>query len=292
MMEPGLKDFYESVLFKSTGQEINIIEVQFVSGGCINNTVKISTEKGNFFLKWNESMHEDMFPLEARGLNLLKSVETIKIPDVIGFDKIENKNFLLLEFIDSKSPSPDYWEKLGKSLAEIHKSSNEKYGLSYDNYIGELSQKNKFKNDWVTFFIENRLEVQIGLAYYKRLIDENFLKKFKNIYPRLYDILPQENPSLIHGDLWSGNIMVDAEGDPCLIDPAVYYGHREAEIAYSTLFGGFDADFYNSYKECFPLLPGFDSRIEIYNIYHLLVHVNLFGLSYLSPVEKAIRKLQ
>jgi protein-ribulosamine 3-kinase len=177
-------------------------------------------------------------------------------------------------------------------LAEIHKNTHENFGLEYDNYIGELPQKNTYAKNWVDFFIENRLEVQIGLAYYKRLIDENFLKKFKRTYPQLYKILPKEKPSLLHGDLWSGNVMVDTEGMPCLIDPAIYYGHREAEIAYSTLFGGFDSRFYSSYIENFPLQPGFEERKEIYNMYHLLVHVNLFGLSYLAPVERTVNKLQ
>ncbi|CAN5133694.1 hypothetical protein BH23BAC1_BH23BAC1_00320 [soil metagenome] len=147
MIEPDLQDFYGKVLFKSTGQEVNIKNVQFVSGGCINTTIKLTTDKGEYFLKWNEADYEDMFSTEAEGLNLLRSAEKIKIPEIVGLGKIYDKKFLLLEYINSGAPSPEYWEKLGHSLAAVHKNSNAQYGLSYDNFIGALPQKNDFKKE-------------------------------------------------------------------------------------------------------------------------------------------------
>lgn len=289
-MYPDNTPFFEQVLFESTGTELQVQDVQFKTGGCINNAVRVKTGEGSFFLKWNEDIEEDMFAAEANGLRLLRAGSSLKIPEVLGLGKIENKHYLLLEYVESRFPMTTYWQQLGQGLASQHRIAAEKFGLEYDNYIGSLPQANHQSENWIDFFREKRLEVQLGLAIYNGLVDKDFANKYKALYSKLPDLLQEEPPALLHGDLWSGNVMVGEEGEPCIIDPAVYYGHREVELAFTELFGGFDPRFYSAYEEAFPLDPGYKDRKDIYNIYPLMVHVNLFGTSYLSGVERTLRR--
>lgn len=282
--------FFEQVLFENTGEPLQVEEVQFKTGGCINNAVQLKTRSGDFFLKWNEAVEEDMFAAESKGLQLLRSNGSLRIPEVLGSGKADGKSYLLLEYIDSHRPSGNYWQDLGYSLAQMHKERADQYGLDHSNFIGRLPQNNEPATHWADFFRDRRLQVQLGLAFYNRLVDEAFVKKFKSLYPKLPELLTNEPPALLHGDLWSGNVIVDELGKPCLIDPAVYYGHREAELAFTELFGGFDRQFYSAYQEAGPLEPGYNERKEIYNLYPLMVHVNLFGTSYLNGVEKTLNR--
>lgn len=291
-MKDDLLLFFEKVLFESLKEKIRVQEFKLLSGGCINHAAKIITAKGAFFIKWNSSKWQKMFLRESEGLNLLQKNKTTDIPEIHGNGVIDDKSYLLLENIESKSAASLFWEQFGQKLSELHKITNRFYGLEYNNYIGTLEQNNIICDSWVPFFIENRLDAQIELAYEKDLVTTSFLKKFKNIYHKLPEILPEEQPSLLHGDLWSGNFISGKDGKPYLIDPAVYYGNREAEIAFTKLFGGFSPLFYDSYHESFPLQPNFEERVEIYNLYYLLVHVNLFGTSYLSSVISTVNSLQ
>ncbi len=289
-MQSNNNHFFERALFESTGRELQVEEVFFKSGGCINNAVRLNTSAGDFFLKWNEGIEDDMFAMEANGLQLLRAGGNLRVPEVLGVGKMEEKYYLLLEYLDSRHPSATYWQSLGQGLAQQHTLTSENYGLEENNFIGRLPQNNRQNKSWVNFFRESRLEVQLGLAIYNGLVTDDFVKKYKALYPKLPELLPEEPPSLLHGDLWSGNIMAGPAGEPCLIDPAVYYGHREAEIAFTELFGGFDALFYEAYREAMPVEPGYGERKDIYNIYPLMVHVNLFGTSYLSGVERTLKK--
>jgi fructosamine-3-kinase len=167
----------------------------------------------------------------------------------------------------------------------------DQFGLHQDNFIASLGQDNTTNTSWTKFFIENRLEPLIGKAFYDSLISEKFLYRFREIYAKLESIFPKEKPALLHGDLWSGNVLRDNSGNPALIDPAVYYGNREMDLAFSRLFGGFDEGFYQAYEAVFPLEPDFEIRTDIYNLYPLLVHLHLFGKSYLSGIEKTINRL-
>ncbi len=162
---------------------------------------------------------------------------------------------------------------------------------SFNNFIGSLQQNNEFHENWIEFFVEKRLRPQFGLAYYNKLIDVSYLRHLDKLPQALERIFPKEKPSLLHGDLWSGNAMRDKSGNPCLVDPAVYYGHREMELAFTKLFGGFDSSFYHAYEEAFPLEIGFKDRKDIYNLYPLMVHVNLFGTSYLSGIDKVLERI-
>lgn len=277
-------------LFRASG-EIVLKDFSFSGGGCINHGGRLTTSLGNFFLKWNDVARlPAMFELESRGLELLRSAHVVDIPEVIGFGEAGDCQFLVLSFIRENVPSKHYWERLGQQVAALHRVTNNLYGLDHSNYIGSLRQSNEQDESWVTFFVEQRLQVQVKLASDSGLMELEWLKKFESLYARLPSLLPEEQPSLLHGDLWSGNVMVNEQGDPCLIDPAVYFGHREADLAMTQLFEMFNEAFYYSYEEVFPLLPGHAQRVDIYNLYPLLVHLNLFGLTYLDSVKTIVRK--
>jgi fructosamine-3-kinase len=231
-----------------------------------------------------------MFEAEAKGLMILAENSIFTIPYPYKYGRCQGKAYLLLEFVSAIGKNQTYWADLGEQLADLHKNTYQKFGLIFNNFIGELPQSNELMDSWVSFFIEKRLKVQAGLAYYNGLIGQKLLLSFEKLYKILPDILPEESPSLLHGDLWSGNLLVGNVGEPCLIDPAIYYGHREVEIAFTQLFGGFDKQFYEAYQYVYPLYPNFQERVDIYNIYPLLVHTNLFGTSYLSSVENTLKK--
>jgi len=162
--------------------------------------------------------------------------------------------------------------------------------LDHNNYIGSLHQSNQKHDKWVSFFIEERLNPQLKLAYDSGKINSSILEKFEVMFLVLEEIFPVEKPSLLHGDLWSGNLMTDNFGNPCLIDPAVYFGFREMDLAMTTLFGGFDSEFYESYQRINHLETGWQERFDICNLYPLLVHVNLFGEGYLSSVKNILKR--
>ena len=262
-----------------------------LGGGDINRAARLETSVGNLFVKWNRSdRYPGMFDKEAKGLNLLNAANVIRIPRVLLSGLAGNHAFLCLEFIETGSPGNAFWEDFGRSLAKLHKNSKKFFGLDHDNYIGSLPQINKNYPYWIDFFIEQRINFQLELARNSGLIDRSVIKAAEHMFGRLNEIIPVEPPSLLHGDLWSGNFMVSNQGEACLIDPAVYYGHREMDIAMTRLFGGFSAAFYEYYNEEYPMEKGWENRLEIFNLYPLLVHVNLFGRAYVSQVSSILRK--
>lgn len=281
-------EFLEAIFLQSLGKIPKIEFFQAVSGGNINNAAKVATSAGVFFLKWSENIPDDAFELEIKGLETLRK-KGINVPDVIAHGKEKGKSFLLLEYHQGLEKK-DFWGNLGRSLAQMHQEKQNFFGLEYDNYLGSLRQSNPKDKDGIKFFIEKRLRVQAGLAFYNKLIQQNILDSFEKFYEKLPELLPQENPALLHGDLWSGNIIVSNKGDAMLIDPAIYYGFREADLAFTKLFGGFDQDFYESYQYYYPLLPKFEERVPIYNLYPLLVHLNLFGTSYLPAIQRTLKQ--
>jgi fructosamine-3-kinase len=274
----------------SSQLKCTLAHFEFISGGCINHGGRIKTSKGIFFLKWNSAeKYPGMFHAEAEGLKILRSASTLRIPEVTLHGASENFQFLLIEFIDQAKPSTTYWQKLGEQLSDLHKTSSPQYGLAFDNYIGSLSQQNTKHQSWTTFFIEERLKPQLKLALGNGKIKPDIAKKFDQLFEKIPLFIIEDKPSLLHGDLWSGNLIVDDKGDPCVIDPAVFYGNREAEIAFTQLFGGFDDEFYASYHANFPLENSFKSRIDLYNLYPLLVHLNLFGGGYFTQVVSILK---
>ncbi len=266
--------------------------IHSISGGCINNTYRLETDQGYLFVKWNQGEDNRMFETEAMGLKLLKSHYAYQIPEVFGWGQLEGKNYLMMEYVEGTGRDSNYWRNFGNALALLHQVTSHHFGLDYSNFIGKLPQYNNWMDQWVDFFIEKRLEVQLEMASKRGLVDKNIQKQFQKLYTLLPHIFPVEPPALLHGDLWSGNVMTGSDGNACIIDPAVYYGAREAELSFTQLFGGFESDFYRAYDEIYPLSPGFDNRVEIYNLYPLLVHLNLFGSSYLGSIKSILGRYQ
>jgi protein-ribulosamine 3-kinase len=285
-------EIYAQIVSHTLGPRTKLRSASLIAAGNHNQGIRLETSAGIFFLKLNFDHERNILAKEAEGLQKLRKSTFLKVPLTYGHGRIDDYNYLLSEFIPSSRQQLDYWENLGFGLAHLHLNSSKHFGFDSDNYIASLHQKNSPVDNWTNFFIEQRLEPMLGKAYFDRLIPLEFLKKFQAIYPKLDSIFPKEKPALLHGDIWSGNVICDSEGQPCLIDPAVYYGHREMDMAFSKLFGGFDSRFYEAYDSIIPLEPDFDSRMGIYNLYPLLVHLNLFGTAYLPGIEKIVKRYQ
>ena len=273
------------------GSRLDLKEYQPVSGGCINNGGYLRTNYGPFFLKFNSHAFKGMFETEASGLKLLENANALHTPTayVSGVSE-DGQHFLVTEWIGTGKPVADFWEELGRGLAQLHSQQNTHYGLDFDNYIGSLPQHNDFTNNWSKFFIDQRLEPQVELGLKQHTLDRSISNRIRGLYPFFEQWFPEEPPSLLHGDLWSGNLLVDENGKPAIIDPAVYYGHREMELAFTSLFGGFNERFQAAYQEAWPLVPNFEERIDLYNLYPLLVHVNLFGGPFVNQLNSVITK--
>jgi protein-ribulosamine 3-kinase len=280
-----LKNKIEDVI----GTEITV--VNSVSGGCISNAYKLNTKTGkNYFLKFNDRTSNDMFLKEANGLRELSKAGAIRVPEVV----LAEKPFILLEFIVSNRPNKNFFEEFGRKFAEMHKYSVDSFGFFEDNYIGSTDQINiaseTEKMNWKEFYWNKRILFQYKLAETNGFAESELKQGIRELEAKISKILSgsEEAPSLLHGDLWGGNYMSDENGNACLIDPAVYYGHREADLAMTKLFGGFDLQFYSSYNEAFPLKEGWQYRENIYKLYHVLNHLNLFGRGYYSHAVSLI----
>ena len=290
MLTASFLRYVESALSKEFKTILHIKRVTPVSGGSINLTARIDTTKGLFFIKVNDAFrYPDMFVREADGLKVLAATNTFTVPQVVLTGEDDAQAFIVMQFIESRGRSENFWQKFGESLAAMHRNTNEKFGFTEDNYIGSLKQSNREHNKWIDFFIEERLEAQLKLAYGKGLLNEKDKVNFQRLSTRIDEIIPHETPALLHGDLWSGNFITGNSGEPCLIDPAIYYGHREMDLSMTKLFGGFDQAFYDSYNEVFPVADGFEERISLHNLYPLLVHVNLFGGGYVNDVRMVLK---
>jgi protein-ribulosamine 3-kinase len=290
VLSKNLTDQIIEILNTKINSSIEITAVSPVSGGCINNAVKLHTTSGDYFLKWNNAAaFPGMFEAEAKGLNLLNATKSFRIPKVIAAGTADKESFLLLEFIQPGHKTCDYWRDFGTALAELHRNTNSHFGLNHPNYIGFLPQQNNFHSSWSEFFVLKRIEPQIRIAKNAGKINQQTTQKFQQLFSKIPEIFPEEKPALLHGDLWSGNIMATAENQPCIYDPAVYFGHREMDLAMSKLFWGFDNLFYQNYNEHYPLEKNWQKRSDICNLYPLMVHVNLFGGGYLSQVEAILR---
>jgi fructosamine-3-kinase len=234
-----------------------------------------------------------MFEKEANGLRELASANVIRVPEVIH----TSEDCLILEYIESGSKRKDFFEYFGHRLALLHQQSAEEFGFFEDNFIGSTPQKNlpseEEKNNWPLFYWNKRILYQFRLAEKNGYADKTLTSLISNLESVLEEILSAgaEPPALLHGDLWGGNYMVDESGSPVLIDPAVYYGHREADLAMTKLFGGFSEEFYRAYQQTYPLKAGASEREPAYLLYHVLNHLNLFGPGYYGQAIQLLRKL-
>ena len=278
----------KELLEKNLPQKIN--KITPLTGGDINEVFKITTSDQKYVLKVNsKKAFPNMFKREKQGLELLAK-SGIRTPKPIAIFEDEDRQYLVLEFIDEESPHADFWNKFAEDLVTLHKTDEQYFGLTKNNYIGSIVKKNTLKPTWETFFIENRVLPLVKKAFDIKILNSNHLRQFETFYKNLNGILPKEKPSLIHGDLWGGNLMKGKNQTPVFIDPAVYFGHREMDIAMTQLFGGFNKIYLERYQDVFPLEKGWEKRLEIHNLYPNLVHLILFGGGYLSSIVRLISK--
>lgn len=291
MNDTSWKITAEKKLSDHFNAKVQITSITGLSGGDINEAYQLETDAGLFFIKLNGAKrYPGMFKKEEKGIHTLAASGVISLPEVIVSGEDADTAFLILHFIRSRKRQPHFWDDFGGRLAALHRQTHPHFGLDYDNYIGSLHQSNTRHDTWTDFFREERLEAQLRLARDKGRLGREVVSRFENFYGKLDEIFPVEPPALIHGDLWGGNYMVGEDGLVVLIDPAVYYGHREMDLAMSRLFGGFDAKFYEGYQRNYPLEPGWQQRLSYCNLYPLLVHLNLFGGAYLGSIQSILKQ--
>lgn len=259
-----------------------IASFDYSGGGSIAQAQIITMLSGKKYFLKSGVRSKEMFPTEANSLKELAKAKTIRTPVV----HIADPEFLLIEYISSARNSNSFFEDFGIQLAEMHRYEADIYGFYEDNFIGHTPQLNLANKEqaenWTSFYFEKRLLFQFKLAEKQGHSSDVLRSSFKKIEAKINDILDTDDakPSLLHGDLWSGNYIADEKGNPVIIDPAVYYGHREADLAMTKVFGGFPSSFYDSYNEGYPFADGYLQREDIYKLYHILNHLNLFGMGY------------
>jgi protein-ribulosamine 3-kinase len=292
MADKKFAEFLEVLLAGRLNSPVASLQIQSIGGGSINNTFRLTVNKKQyFFLKLNDAgQYPGLFEREKEGLEFLAQHHCIRTPSVVFTGTWETKQLLILEWIQPGHKTDSFWAKFGQQLAQLHYQSNPSFGFFTDNYMGALPQVNKASDSWPVFFAEARLGAQLELAERKGLLGAHQIGQMQSLCAKLGHFFPDERPSLLHGDLWSGNYIAGESSDPVLVDPAVYYGHRSVDLAMSTLFGGFDPIFYDSYSYHFPLPENYHEQWDICNLYPLLVHLNLFGRSYLPDIVTILNK--
>nr|WP_298718320.1 fructosamine kinase family protein [uncultured Steroidobacter sp.] len=281
-----------AALSRTLGAEVAAGSERHVGGGSINSCVRFESALGPLFVKYGDASSLEMFQAEAEGLRELASARAVRVPAVLAVSEQDGIAFLALEWIELRGAGSSAEKKLGELLAAQHRVTREKFGWHRDNTIGSTPQSNREAADWVEFLRERRLRPQLKLARDNGagadLIDngERLCERLDRFFASYRPV-----PSLLHGDLWGGNWASDANGEPVVFDPAVYFGDREADLAMTRLFGGFGASFHAAYQSAWPLDAGAASRVKLYNLYHVLNHFNLFGGGYLRQALGMIQRL-
>ena len=280
-----------SAISDATHRPFAILHKTPVGGGNINETFHVRGTNGeSFFLKLNDARHHAMFIAEAAGLDALATTRTLRVPQPITHGSANGQCYLVLEYLELGTRGDA--RKLGEQLAQLHRCRGNAFGFTQDNFIGTTTQPSAWNDNWVEFWREQRLGFQLQLA-----AKNGYGGKLQALGEKLMEVLPTffegyaPQPSLLHGDLWSGNHAFLADGSPAIFDPAVYYGDRECDIAMTELFGGYPASFYDAYRASWPLDAGYALRRDLYNLYHILNHANLFGESYVAQAQGLMQQL-
>jgi len=275
-----------------TGASLDGYHLSSVGGGSINTAYKLQASEHAYFIKLNQPHLGAMFEAEAHGLEEMRGLKCIRIPEVICYGQGDGHSYLVLEYIELGSLRGNAGKLLGKQLAQLHSHSQAFFGWDINNTIGSTPQYNDREHDWLAFWQQHRLGAQLKIAakngFHGRLQDkgQDLMEKLPTFFE---DYTP--TPALLHGDLWGGNAGADPQGNPVIFDPACYYGDRETDIAMTELFGGFGHDFFSAYQAEYPLDSGYKTRKTLYNLYHIINHVNLFGGGYLGQAESMIDQL-
>lgn len=276
----------------ASGKPFVLQRADSIGGGCINSAYRLLGERQSYFIKLNDANRLDMFEAEADGLQGLAAASAIRVPMPLCTGVEGSQAYLVMEYLETAGGSGSAAEELGQQLAKMHRHTNGQFGWRRDNTIGSTPQPNTFEDDWLEFWREHRLGFQLALAE-KRGGRSSLLHKGEQLIQLLPGLFTgyQPGPSLLHGDLWSGNYAVTRDGEPIIFDPAVYYGDREADLAMTELFGGFPHRFYEAYDAAWPLDSGYRVRKTLYNLYHILNHFNMFGGGYAGQAERMSEQL-
>lgn len=266
--------------------------IQPLSGGSISSAYLLKWDKGAYFLKVNTNSDAlEMFVAEQKGLEAIEATATIAVPKVHQVDVYNNKAFLLMDYVKSKSASASDYKALGTQLAKLHLNHKDKFGFTSNNFIGSLPQSNTLHSDWASFYWYERIAPQLKLAKQNKMLKTTEIISEQTAISVFEELLGSNvRPSLLHGDLWGGNYLIAASGRPYLIDPATYWGHPMVDIAMSRLFGGFGNEFYSAYHNIIPKTDNYNTQVELYQLYFLLVHLNLFGRSYYGSVAAILKR--
>ncbi len=269
-----------------SNNNLQLNDVRQLQDGAINKVYLLNCKDNTFVIKLNEaSTFPDMSEAEFKGLELLRKSSSFKIPKVLSHGNEENTSYLIMEYISNEDTLAGFWDRFAEQLVSLHKTTNKQFGLNHNNYIGSLPQSNATETTASQFYINQRIVPQIKLAS-----DNGYsFSTIDNFYKNILNEIPNEKPALIHGDLWNGNYLVSKINDPVLIDPAISFASREMDLSMMSLFGGFPEKVYASYNEQFPLIENWQDRIAIWQLYYLLVHLNLFGSGYFSQVKSIIK---
>lgn len=284
-----------ALIAQATGEAASpVVATHACSGGCIHRAEIVTLASGQRFFVKSSRNARTMFETEADGLNALAATQTLATPGVIALGQlVQDEDCLILEAIDQGQPEKDFFEQFGSTFARMHRhQAHDRYGFDNDNFLGSNHQSNEWSADWAEFFGRRRLGFQLQLARKQGNGSRELFKLGDRLIEGIGRLIntDSQRPSLLHGDLWSGNFMVSQGGYPIIFDPAVYYGCREADLAMPWLFGGFPAAFFGGYQEEWPLESGWEDRLEIYKLYHLLNHLNLFGSGYLESCLDILRR--
>ena len=270
---------------------LTIIRYEPVHGGDINRCYSLYGHDSKYFLKVNDAgQYPGMFEKEANGLHALLESCTLTIPRVIKHGTINQEQYLLMEWIERGSPQPDFWKKFGEGLALLHQNLQSCFGWVEDNYIGSLPQRNEKFNTWHSFYAECRIMPLVTILNDTGMFSKQDVTMAESFCKILDQLFPPEPPALLHGALWNGNYIITASGNPALVDPSVYCGHREMDIGMTQLFGGFDQRFYRAYDEVYPLEKDWQQRLPLTQLYPLLVHAVLFGGHYVGSAREIMKR--
>lgn len=266
--------------------------IHSISGGSISSAYLLRWNEGAYFLKVNTNNDAlNMFVAEKKGLRAIEKTQTIAVPKVHHVDVYDSKAFLLMDYVESKSPDANDYKRLGTQLAKLHLNHEERFGFNSDNFIGSLPQSNTQHSQWANFYWHERIAPQLRLAKQKQLLESNEIPSEQVAISVFEELLGRDiRSSVLHGDLWAGNYLIATDGTPYLIDPATYWGHSMVDIAMSQLFGGFGNEFYTAYHDIIPKTENYNAQIDLYQLYFLLVHLNLFGRSYYGSVSSLLKR--
>ena len=287
----ALTEHLQTVLSEQSGENVLIIQSFPISGGFTNKAYRLQSTHSNFFIKFNDVFKfPDMFAIEAAGLRMIEQPQTIKTPKVISCGNFKKLTYLLMEWIEPGPATTRSMQLLGQQLAAMHCTTAVMFGTATHALIsGGLPQSNNEYTTWEQFFIQERLQPKVKLAVERGALTFTDSNDFENLYKKLASLFPVEPPALVHGDLWRGNCVIDNHEQPYLVDPTAHYGYREVDIAMTTLFGGFEKEFYEAYQEVYPLQKGWEERVEIWNLYPLLILVSLGG-DFQEQIRKVLKK--